>query len=62
MVVQGAGVGVGAAAAGASLAPFYTHPTNKNTLGRILPKSSLPFKTYSEVGGGFRGPNFLKAQ
>ena len=23
---------------------------NENTLGRILPKSSLPFETYSELG------------
>ena len=28
-----------------------TPSNNKNTLGRILPKSSLPFKTCSELGG-----------
>ena len=31
---------------------FVKHPPNyENTLGRILPKSSLPFTTYSELGG-----------
>ena len=28
-----------------------TPPNNKNTLGTILQKSSLHFKTYSELGG-----------
>ena len=38
---------------GSQLTLFIKHPppNNKNTLGRILAKSSLPFKTYSELGG-----------
>ena len=39
--------------------PFFeTPPKNKQRLGRILPKPSLPFKTYSESGGGFRGSKY----
>ena len=34
-----------------------TPPNNKSTLGRILSKSSLPFKTYSELGERFEAPN-----
>ena len=43
-----------------SLPPFLNKrppPDNQNTLGRILPKSPLPFKAYSELEEGFEAPN-----